>query len=355
MSYIDDLVKLRYLVPMREAANSTLSNINTFQSKDIVKDFLDKIQTNPDGTSRPGGASGLDLSQPESIAKLTGIEGKTLSNLMEMSGGQMNTPEAAGVMNLSDRILKGMNLGSEMSARAGTTAYQQGESDRANAKLPFENELMRQQALLASREPADRGATEKSAVDQQLQADWQTVAAQSKNPLIVGNIGTILKALHKKGNILDNMRETVNSENSQLPRSQREELSQNIIKGLASEFQTSKQALKQADIDQKTDALNQVKTLKVITYKNNLANQWESMDNTKNRDILKNIEIESAKKSGENIDDDTADNRARTKWMDQRLKESGDPDLMPTQSANPLDLNFKPRAPKGSTYSGKTW
>jgi hypothetical protein len=347
MSYIDDLVKLRYLVPMREAANSTLSNINTFQSKDIVKDFLDKIQTNPDGTSRPGGASGLDLSDPNSIQKLVGMESGTLSQLLEKSGGQMNTPEMTGIQSISDRILKGMNTGSEMSARAGTTKYQQDEIANKNYLAPSERQKNIAEAGYYNRMPTDNGGAEKNTADQQLQAELQTTTLQSDNPIIVGDRGLILKAVQLHGNTLDNMRSQVAKEYPKMPQSQRESKVKDIIEALGGDFHTAKQDV----IDQKNKALEQVKTLKVTAYKNDLANKWESMDNINTRNTLKNIEIESAKKSGENIDGDTADERARTKWMNQRLKESGDPDLMPTNSNNPLELNFKPRPPKGGTVN----
>lgn len=370
MSYIDDLVKLNYLVPMRQAANSTLSNVNTFQSKDAIKEFLDKIQTNSDGTSRPGGASQLDLTKPESIQQLLGNESGTMSKLLDISGGQMNTPEMAGIQSISDRLLKGANLASEMTSRIGTTEYQkreagigEGNLEVAKRKTAIEEadapgkrtetdaratELY-SQARLNNRLPKPSGASEKNTAEQQLQAEYKVSVMQSDDPILKNDKGMILKAVQLPGNTLDNMRSVVAQEYPKMPKSQQEDKVKSIINALGTGFQTAKQDA----LDQKNKALEQAKTLKVITYKNGLANQWESMDNAYARSKLKEVEMESAKKSGENIDDSTADERARARWMNQRLKESGDPDLMPVKTSNPLELNIKPVTKRALGTQGK--
>jgi len=358
MSYIDDLVKLRFLAPMREAANSTLGNINTFQSKDIIKEFMDKIQTNPDGSGRPGGASGLDMSSPDSIAKLTGMETGTLGKLFEMSGGNMNTPESKGVQDISDRILKGMNVGSEMSSRAGTTAYQQGELKHGDAQIGIEKEKNRLEALgIPSKTALERaqagyynrmpkaglGSEQKNAAEQQLQAEFQVTTMQSDNPIIVEDRGLILKAVQLPGNTLDNMRKQVAIEYPKMPQSQREGKVVKIINALGGDLQTAKQEAERTKLI-KIQAEKDIKRDAAIAAKQK---EWDEMDSMSKDAIVKKFKAASDNK---NITDGEAESTARTTWMIRNLKELGiDTGVL----ENPLGLKFKPvtKRPLGGSGS----
>jgi hypothetical protein len=344
MSYLDDLVKLRYLVPMREAANSTMSNINTFQSKDIVKEFMDKIQTNPDGSGRPGGAAELDLSKPESIQKLLGMESGTLSKLFEQSGGKMDTPEAAGVMGISDRILKGMNLGSEMTAKAGTTAYQQGQTKHGEAQIEIEKEKNRLEALgMPSKMALEKAQTgyynrmpkagmpaeyrPKSAAEMETINDLQSAVIQSQDPLIKENQGELLDAIMTKTALpFANVKTMVAKSFPKMPEVQQNAKAKELFGAITSAVVTKQQErLKaQADIKQQTTVLA-------------LQKNWDEM-------LTHQPLIESVKKSiGRPITDDEAEQIARTQWMNRNLKELG---INTGPTVDPLGLNIKPSVKK---------
>jgi hypothetical protein len=360
MSYLDDLVKLNYLVPMRQAANSTLSNVNTFQSKDAVKDFLDQIQTNPDGTARPGGVSQLDLSKPENIQRL---QSGTLSKLLSISGGQMDTPEMKGVQSISDRLLNSANISSEMAARTGTTDYQKGEiaskvdqnkveveknrltalgvdSETALRKAQqFEAE---QRGLLYKRTPGEKTPTEpKNIADQQMQADWQTTAAQSKDPIISNDLPVILKALQQPGNILDNMRTTINSEYPKLPQAEREDKTQKIIKTLGGEFQTKAAGL----LDEKNRAAADIKKENTILA---IQKNWDSM--LTHAGDIKRIKDMAEKNKQPIPTDDEAEEIARQQYMKRNKQELG---IDTGVSSNPLELNIKPVTKRALGTQGK--
>jgi hypothetical protein len=107
MGALDDFVKLNYLRPLREGAESTLGNITTFRSKDVLQNFLSGLQTNEDGSARPSGATQLDMNSPDIIKNLMTKEMGTMGQLSQISGGKLNTPEIQGIQSISDRILKG--------------------------------------------------------------------------------------------------------------------------------------------------------------------------------------------------------------------------------------------------------
>jgi hypothetical protein len=364
MGFIDDLVKLRYLAPLQESANATIGNINTFQSKDVVKDFLNQLQTNPDGSGRPGGASGLDLSSPGSIQKLLGMESGTMGKLLDISGGNMNTPEVKGIQGISDRILNAMNVGSEMTSRAGTTAYQQGElANRVDQTLiekeknrlvglgvDSENALKQAQAYEAKkrgeyygRMPSDaEKAQPKNAAEQQMQADWQTTAAQSTSPIIKNDLPLILKALQAPGNILDNMRKTVDSEYPKLSQPEREGKAQTIIKTLGGEFQTAKQGL----LDEKNRAAEEIKKQSVVLQ---VQKNWDAMLTHAN--LVKQIKDNAERNKQPIPTDDEAEEIARQQYMKRSMKELG---IDNSVSSNPLDLNIVPSTKRPLGKSG-TW
>jgi hypothetical protein len=134
MSYIDDLVKLNYLKPMREGAESALGNITTYKSKDVLQNFLTGVQTNEDGTAKTGSAQQLDLNNPDFIRNLMSREMGAMGKLTEISGGKTNTPEMQNIQSISDRIMKGYEGSSQAKYReAQAKALQLGYGGRGTA------------------------------------------------------------------------------------------------------------------------------------------------------------------------------------------------------------------------------
>jgi hypothetical protein len=329
MSYIDDLVKLRYLAPMREAANSAIANVGTFKSKDIIKEFMDNLQTNPDGTSRPGGASGLDLSKPESIQKLVGMENGTLAKLIEQAGGKMNTAEVAGVQSISDRILRGMTVGSDMTYKAGQTDI--GEKNAAvNAReatvkegaLASENRLRNAQAGYYNRMPKETASMYASMSKKQLDEieNLVSVTMKSEDPDIMSvGKGALVDAIRQNPlSPFQGFKDTIKSRFPKLSASQIDEKANKLFNTLAPDYKTRQQ-----------EELQQRKTEKNVNVVNAIQKQIDEDPFTLEKlagDIKKQYDD-----SGATITDASARDKARTQIIHQKLTELGkyDPDLMP--------------------------
>jgi hypothetical protein len=340
MSYLDDLVKLRYLAPMREAASSAVGNVNTFRSKETIKDFLDKIQTNDDGTGRPGGVSALDLSDPKTIQKLVGMESGTMSKLMDISGGKMDTPEIKGIQDISDRILKGMNLGSDMTYKTGQTEI--GMRGRAveEKRMPFQNELDRQQALLASRMPVTKDYASLYASMNKGQTDELenivSAFSTSENPEIKSNIGPYLDAI-KKNPItpFEGIMGVVKTENPKLNSAQVREKTKKLFTEVMPTYRTK--AKEKIDFE-----IGQAKIKKV---NESMAEKQKQL--AEDPSILSN-DIAQIKKENDDQDinmSDSAINRiARNRWLSRQYKELSlvDPDYQELSGKlnNPNELYF---------------
>jgi hypothetical protein len=354
MSYIDDLVKLRYLAPMRGAANSTMSNINTFRSRDVIKEFMDKIQTNPDGTTRPGGASGLDMSNPESIQKLVGMESGTLSKLFGISGGKMDTPEAKGIQDISDRILKGMNIGSDMTYKAGQTeigkrnaGVNEREATIKEYLSPAQKRLMIAQAGEADRSPVGGSGRQKTAAEMEIINGMQEAILQSKEPIIKENQGDILDAIRENTTLpFSQIQKMVKKSYPKMPESQQQIKAKGIFDSIANDFQTKQQErLKQAKIQ---------KNVNVVA-----AIDKQLDDNPFEVDQLAESIKKEYDQAGAMITDAGAKAKAREQIIHQKLVLLGkqDPDLMPNdvQSNDPRNLRnlIVPQQTARTTPKGK--
>jgi hypothetical protein len=340
MSYLDDLVKLRYLAPLREAFDTAVGNVNTSKSQDVIKEFIDKLQTNEDGTGRSGGASALDLSKPESIQKLLSMQNGTLSKLIGISGGNMDTPEIKGVQDISDRILKGMGLGSEMASKAGTTAYQQGEirvREKANeltakgmpseiAEREARAYELKTQGDLNKRLPKAGMERQRTATEMEIINGMQEAVLDNKDPIVVEH----------KGEILDAIRE-----NTTLPYASllkwsggNKTKATQVFNAISDKFKTIQ--------DKKSELAIDIQRRSTIAA---LQKNWDEMDLSS-----KNTIVTQAKKSSgrKDISDEEAEKMARSQWMIRNMKELGiDPGIL----IDPLGLKpfIKPRQSKGAS------
>lgn len=316
MSYLDDLVKLRYLVPMREAANSAIGNINTVRSQDAMKEFLDNMQTNPDGTGRPGGAVGLDLSNPASIQKILGMEGGTLSKLLEISGGKTGTPEMANVQSISDRILQGMNIGSEMTARAGTTKYQEGELTNKNRETAVKeklapSEIAEHNAMAGyyNRMPSDTKERQKTTAEIELINGMEEAIIHSENPLIQNYRGNLLDVIRENTTVpFSQIQGMVLEQNPKMPADKRQELAKNLMEGISKEFQTVN--------EQKIAAQKEIKRSAAIQK---LQQDWDNMGMMQKDAITAQAKATSSVP----LSDSEAEDQARKTWMMRNLNELG--------------------------------
>ncbi len=305
---------------MREAAGSALQNINTFQSKDVVKEYLDKLQTNEDGTTRPAGAVGLDLSSPASIQKIMNMEQGTMAKLLELSGGQMGTPEMQGIQNISDRILRGMNLGSEMAARAGTTEYQKGQVEIGREKnrlealgIPSEIALRLSQVRLNDRLPKDTADLYGSMSKSQLDELENVISAftASKNVDVSKNIGPIVDAIRNNPlSSFEGVLGVIRKENPKLTAAQAREKTKNIFAEIMPSYQSKQK-----------EKLDQQRREKLVTTVQSIRDKWFGDANMMARQQAEAALKRAFKDNGQDVNDATISKMAWGIYRKEALKE----------------------------------